>query len=286
MFGYVNVYKDELKIKDYNTYRSYYCGLCKTIGKRHNQLSRLALNYDFTFLAVLADSLCIEPCIVAKEGCVKRLGKRPVVKDADGIGFAADMNILFAYLKLKDDLVDSHSVKALFSVVPFAFRIRKIRKNYPELSQRVNILLRRLRFLEKSKCDICDKVAHEFAGVLEAMFEYVNPSLKKMGYILGRLIYIMDACDDVREDIKKGNYNPVTEQYNITSDFTPLQREQIGNLLYNTLASLAQEYESLDIKKNKEILDNIIYLGLRARCDLIISTRDLNERKTQNERSV
>ncbi len=281
MFGYVNIYKDEMKLKDYNTYRAYYCGLCKAIGKQHNQLSRLALNYDFTFLAVLADSLRDKICTVSKEGCIKRLGKRPVVKDAYGIEFAADMNILFAYLKLRDDLVDAHSVKALFSVIPFAFRIGKIRKKYPQLSEKVNILLKRLSFLEKSKCDICDKVAHEFAGVLEVMFEYLNPSLKKFGYMLGRLIYIMDACDDIVEDSKIGNYNPVTEQYSITGDFTQFQKEQITNLLYNSLASLSQEYESLDVKKNKEILDNIIYLGLRARCDLII-----NERKTDNERSV
>ena len=54
MFGYVNVYKDELKIKDYDTYRAYYCGLCKMLGKRHNALARLSLNYDLTFLAVLS----------------------------------------------------------------------------------------------------------------------------------------------------------------------------------------------------------------------------------------
>ena len=57
MFGYVNVYKDELKIKDYNIYKAYYCGLCKALGRRHNQTSRLLLNYDFAFLALLCDSL-------------------------------------------------------------------------------------------------------------------------------------------------------------------------------------------------------------------------------------
>ena len=28
MFGYVTVNKDELKIKEWNRYRAYYCGLC------------------------------------------------------------------------------------------------------------------------------------------------------------------------------------------------------------------------------------------------------------------
>ena len=35
MFGYVLVNKPELKIKDFEKYRSYYCGLCHSLGERH-----------------------------------------------------------------------------------------------------------------------------------------------------------------------------------------------------------------------------------------------------------
>ncbi|UKI37884.1 MAG: DUF5685 family protein [Clostridiales bacterium] len=43
----MNVYKDELKIKDFNVYRAYYCGLCKALGEKFGALSRLGLSYDF-----------------------------------------------------------------------------------------------------------------------------------------------------------------------------------------------------------------------------------------------
>ena len=33
MFGYVGIYKDELKVKDYRLFQAYYCGLCKELGK-------------------------------------------------------------------------------------------------------------------------------------------------------------------------------------------------------------------------------------------------------------
>ena len=33
MFGYVTIRKDDLKVKDYNKYQAYYCGLCQ-ISKR------------------------------------------------------------------------------------------------------------------------------------------------------------------------------------------------------------------------------------------------------------
>jgi len=31
MFGYITVNQQELKIKEYNRYRAYYCGLCKSL---------------------------------------------------------------------------------------------------------------------------------------------------------------------------------------------------------------------------------------------------------------
>ena len=144
VFGYVNVYKDELKIKDYNTYKAYYCGLCKTLGKRHNQLSRLALNYDLTFLALVADSLKEEKAQVSMQGCIRKLGKRKTVTYSEGLSFASDMNILLTYHKLRDDIRDNHSLKAFISIIPFASEYRHIRKRYKSICEATESSLMRL----------------------------------------------------------------------------------------------------------------------------------------------
>lgn len=57
MFGYVTPCKMELKIKEYEKFRAYYCGLCKTIKKRLWWIARITINYDMTFLGILLDSL-------------------------------------------------------------------------------------------------------------------------------------------------------------------------------------------------------------------------------------
>lgn len=281
MFGYVNVYKDELKIKDYNIYRAYYCGLCKLLGKRHNQLARLSLNYDLTFLAIVTDSLSDRTTEFEVSGCVKKLGKRKLVSEADGLEFAADMNVLLTYFKLKDDIADNHSVKALISIIPFALRIRKIRRLYPELFEVVSESLSRLSYLEDTRCCVLDQVANEFAVIMQAILKTANPVLETFGYILGRLIYIMDAYDDMVEDYKHKRYNPASSQYEYSGKMTSEIKERMKNNLYYTLAALADEYKNLPVKKNKIIIDNIIYLGLRAGCDAII-----DERKSRNEKSL
>ena len=53
MFGYVRPYTPELLVKDNELYRATYCGLCRTMGKTTGKLSKLALSYDFVFLALL-----------------------------------------------------------------------------------------------------------------------------------------------------------------------------------------------------------------------------------------
>lgn len=38
-------------------------------------------------------------------------------------------------------------------------------------------------------------------------------SLRKIGFFLGKFIYLMDAYDDVEKDIKSGSYNPFRKAY-------------------------------------------------------------------------
>nr|MCR4710859.1 DUF5685 family protein [Clostridia bacterium] len=57
MFGYTVALRDELKVKEWELYRGYYCGVCKSIGRRYGQLPRITLSYDAAFLAMLLSSL-------------------------------------------------------------------------------------------------------------------------------------------------------------------------------------------------------------------------------------
>ena len=80
MFGYIVVNKPELKIKDFDTYQSFYCGLCKALHEDFGRRGQLTLNFDLTFLAILLtalyepkDQIVTERCVVHPLHChVKR----------------------------------------------------------------------------------------------------------------------------------------------------------------------------------------------------------------------
>ena len=290
MFGYVNIYKDELKIKDFQHFKAYYCGLCKELGKKFNQLVRLGLNYDFTFLAIMADAMCDGEILLKKEGCIKNFSKRNVVTSNSAVSFAADMSILLTYYKLLDDIRDDKSIKAMFAILPYWFAKRKLDLSYSQLASSVKANIDALSAIEKNGTEYVDKACHPFAAIMQEMFEFICKGSGRLGYNIGRYVYLADACDDMHNDFSKKRFNVLCTAYKYTGTPDENIRKSIEDTMYMTLGSIAYEYEALPKFKNREILDNIIYLGIRAKTDYLLKkamTEDKAERKNKNnERSI
>ena len=98
--------------------------------------------------------------------------------------------------------------------------------------------------------------------------------LKAMGYNLGKFIYLMDAYEDIEEDIKKGRYNPLKKQYE-NPDF----EEEIKTVLTMIMAECCREFEKLPIIENIEILRNILYSGIWYRFEAVKQRREGKQTK-------
>ena len=284
MFGYVNIYKDELKIKEYNLFKAYYCGLCKALGKQYNQLVRLGLNYDFTFLAIMADALSEEAAFFSKEGCIKNFSKKAVVTSNAAVSFAADMSVILTYYKLVDDIKDDKSIKAAMAIIPFWFAKNRLKGKYSQIISSVKDNLSSLSEIESKGTVYPDEAAHPFALIMQDMFEYICKGSGKLGYNIGRYVYLADACDDMQKDFEKGRFNVLCSAYGYKGAPDESVRASAEDTLYRTLAAIGYEYEALPKFKNREILDNIIYLGTRFKTDTLLKKiMSKTERKKNNE---
>ena len=280
MFGYVKARKPELKIKEYETYKAVYCSLCKKLGKSYGLLSRFTLSYDFTFLALLNMSL--------KEGCDgferKRCAFNPLkkcnyCKNLDAIDMPAAAAMIMLYYKILDNIADERGLKKVtyWCLKPIFSRAhKKAAQNYPQIEAAVSEYITAQNALEKANCTSIDEAADPTAKVMEKILMLCSETqmqkrvLQRMGYCLGRYIYLLDASIDLPEDIKKGSYNVLK---NIDDDNI---NDRIKKQLYFCVNEAAKAFELLDIKKYKTILGNIIYLGLEE-----TFLKELN-----NERSV
>ena len=106
MLGVMTVRKDELKFREFDRYRGYYCGLCRAIGSRCGSVCRMALSFEMTFLAMLHTSLYEPETADEKYRCVVHpLGKQRMLAN-EAIDYAADLSAIVAYYDLRDGWED------------------------------------------------------------------------------------------------------------------------------------------------------------------------------------
>lgn len=272
MLGYVTIEKSELKVREYEMYQAYYCGICKSIGRRFGQLPRMTLSYDSVFLALILAGLTSHKDIVLQEHCITHyIQKKPVVFGNEALDYAADVMVILAYHKFLDDWKDEHSKKGLVGMGALRGAYKKLRRMHPDICQKTETSLSALSDLEGENSGKLDQVSDTFADIMEVLFTGYEPAseqtriLGQLGRHLGKWIYTIDALDDYAEDVEKEKYNPLRFREN--------KLEGIEDLLYNYLAEAANAYDLLEIKKNKGILDNIIFMGLRLRTDVILKER-------------
>jgi hypothetical protein len=284
LFGYIKPCEAELKVREMQLFKAYYCGLCSVLGRTASLTARLSLNYDMVFLNLLLASLDKTPEQITPGRCLLHPAvKRPFAGSGAVSVYCAHINSLLTWLKLADDRQDEGSVRAWLAAPFFRRPAKKAQKAHPLYWEEMELQLRALRQLEKENRVGMDQAADPFARLIGAVCaapfvsdQSVKDALYWTGYNLGRWIYLLDACDDLERDLRKNCYNPVFTQFKsmyhgALPEFTRSIRDIMEERLIFTLDSAAKAYELIPVQKNKELLDNIVYLGLRKRTDDILN---------------
>lgn len=300
MLGYVKIDKGELKVREYEVYTGYYCGVCKSIGRRYGQLPRMVLSYDAAFLAILLASLSDESDAPVQEHCIAHpvIKKKTVIRNR-AIDYAGDVMLILAWYKLADDAADEGKVYAKPVMLMMKRIFRRLNSLYPELCSSIESHLSALSALEHEKCASIDMAAEAFSKIMEDIFteglravygsepqQQTSPGndtrelLARAGYHLGKWVYMIDAVDDIEENIESGAYNPLLFRFgfdaaNETADeFRARIEPDLRFNLYHYLAMLSRCTDSLDIRKNAGIVENVIYFGLNRKTEEIIMRTD------------
>ena len=331
MFGYVVVNKPELKFREFDVYRAYYCGLCHSLSKRHGLSGQLTLSYDMTFLVILLSSLYEPEHSVTSKRCIVHPLKRQNIISSEFTDYVADMNVILSYFKCLDDWHDDRSVlKLAYSKLLKKGSIGKNLNNvhatsdstddgsvaatqpsavddgsvtatqssavndgsvtatqpnsdsnnqnsyftddsghlhispdysYKNKIEAISSLLDELGTREKMNETNVDVVAGLFGRIMQILFvpfdDIYAKGLGRMGFYLGKFIYIMDAFDDVEEDVKKGRYNVFSNCYT-DPDF----ETHVKDMLTMMMAECSDAFEMLPAVDNADILRNILYSGV------------------------
>lgn len=264
MFGYVTANESELKVKDYNKYKAYYCGLCQSLKNKYGVAGQMTLTYDMTFAIMLLTSLYEYEMQVSKHRCIVHPANKRLMLNNEITDYAADMNLILAYYHLKDDWEDEKKVSGYAGKTILKRKVEKAIKAYPRQAKAIEEELKKLSGYEKDNVLEIDYPAGCFGRLMAEMFvykkDYWEEALRNIGFYLGKFIYIMDAYDDLEKDRKEGNYNPLIE-LSKQEDY----EERCREMLFMMMGECAAEFEKLPCVLDIDILRNIIYDGVWKR---------------------
>lgn len=282
MFGYVTIYEPELKIKDYRKYKAYYCGLCRTLKERHGHIGQLTLTYDMTFLVILLTSLYETQTQSSRCRCKAHPVKKQDVLRNKITEYAADMNLLMAYYHMKDDWEDERKAGGLAGSLILRRKAEKIEKRYPRQARTVKKELEEIARCEKEETMDLDRISGCFGRLMAELLvfreDHWQETLSKMGFFLGKFIYIMDAVEDLEKDLEKGLYNPLKEIRKRED-----HEEYLKEVLCMMIAECSAQFEKLPCLLDADILRNILYAGVWKRYQKMQEERKEKEKEKGKE---
>ncbi|WP_304583799.1 DUF5685 family protein [Acutalibacter muris] len=279
MFGYVRPYKPELLVKEYGQYKAVYCELCRVLGKEYGAMARFALSYDCAFYALLALSVGGERVEERSGRCVFNPLKPCTYLQSPGEAYkkAAALCVLLTYHKLRDDCLDEGFFSSLGSrlLLPIVSpKARRAAKRYPSMAGIVERTMEEQRQAERESAGV-DRCAEPTASLLRGLFGELagcdgkqRPALESFGYFLGRWVYLMDAADDLAEDMRRGSFNPFIKRLGLEGRRELSQEERgaadkaCNEALNATAARLVLAVNLIDLGAFGPIIENVAQKGL------------------------
>jgi len=277
VLGNICVNMEELKIKDYREYRGWYCGLCSQLKDKAGLGARFALSYDMTFLYMLLGSLYDMPV----DRRMKKCPVHPFLKHLSCYvqpgEYVADMALLLSYYDFRDSWKDEKKLGSLLLSEGLKRQVWQAGRRYPKKLWAVKRYIKRLSAFEQkmqlqgqrtgsASLSEIDQAAGYTGELLSEIFvwrrDLWEEPLRRMGFYLGKFIYLMDAWKDIEQDQKTGNYNPFAALYQSQ------EKDAFDAFIISVLEKMAAEccraFELLPLVDNVEILRNILYSGIWA----------------------
>ena len=260
MFGYLAADRGHLTPEEDARYKAAYCGLCRSLRARYGQLSGLTLNYDQCFLILLLQSLYETEESSGRSRCLAHPREEQSWWQCRFTDYAADMNIVLSFLKLRDNWEDEGSLPSLTASAGLKTGYEKAAGDYPRQCGQIQRSLEALhRFEAENRADP-DGAAETFAEMMAEVFVVQEDrwadTLRQFGAALGRSLYILDASMDLEKDALRNSYNPFRRCYGLDGNgerFRGILRMLMGETLFY--------FDKLPLVTDAGILKNILCIG-------------------------
>ena len=286
MFGYVISNAETLPEARQARFRAFYCGLCRRLRTKYGLAGSATLSFDMTFLAVLLTALYEPGEQVGRERCLPHPYRLHDYIDTEALDYVADMNAALAYHKCMDDWLDDKNLAARAEAGLLKKAYKQVEARYPDKCAAIEVWLRQIHEIEAANEQSIDLPVNSTGRALGTLFVWRDGDmwselLREIGDGLGRFIYLMDAYDDLPEDLRKGRYNPL-KAWQGREDYEDMCR----SAMTMAVADATRAFEMLPIVQDADILRNILYSGIWSKYVMIRNKRDSGKKERDHAGSL
>ena len=157
----------------------------------------------------------------------------------------------------------------------------KVAEKYPRQTRAVKEYLKKIHICEAEKSRDLDQAAGYTGEVLAKLYQFRDDiwkeDLGRLGFFIGKFIYLMDAYEDVEKDKKSGNYNPL-----VFLQETDGFEEAVERILLMMTAEASRAFEKLPILENVDILRNILYAGIWTKYEMLKRKRESEDEEKKH----
>ncbi len=276
MFGYVKPFIPNLRVKEYDFYKSVYCGLCRAMKMHTGEVSRMTLSFDMTFFALVRIALERTDFNIRKRRCIAHpVRRRPMMDDNEALRYTAYVSALLTYHKIEDTIADERGFKRLGArmIKPWASGMRKRAKKAHETPDEIVAnALKALSELEKSECAVPDMPADVFGNMLGELLAFGLDGARariahEIGLHTGRWVYLTDAVFDYESDVKSGSYNPFRFAFTENGLMQTFKNTSLKGIMTMEADAIMRAAALLDFEGQtalKSCIENIIYDGMES----------------------
>lgn len=245
MFGYLAMHSFFQTFHMHRCYANYYCGTCFGLEHNYGQISRMLLSNDVSLLAILIK--CHKDSLKERYRCFGKCKEKHCVFHGGSWNQMAAINLLLVNEKLKDDINDEYSAKAVLGKFLLHNKIRKATLEFPEMAKAIENGYKEIYRLEKAGSGI-RAIEECFADMMVNTLLKCRPleewEIRYIRYI-SKWIYYIDALDDYEEDFRKGRFNALKKadaptMYDYTQKYTFVIAEDL-QYIYQDLQTILEQ---------------------------------------------
>ena len=271
MIGYLKPDFKNMPVGQKKEYKAFYCGLCKALKREFSYLGISCLNYELTAFCILLSGLRTKKEKIFHGSCTISPFVPVTYVDyfKEDLTCAANLSILIAHYEIKDNLQDEGGLK--WNVINKLMKnkskksINALHDNIFQIDDAVSMYYETEKNISSKFNDVLDAdgiLIEAFLSPLIKNYDMATEALLlELANSLGKWIYIVDACDDLRNDISDNNFNPLLLMDNLGDIGTIIQSiETTISAIIRSLPLLCYQnlIEYIFVDNLKKVSENVL----------------------------